>query len=464
MPVFNVSFLNAKNRGKSSGSGVGILADQLTILQNELAKDGYLSPGDYDILIKKAREIQTTANLTADQRSNYDVKISSYESAKAVSQFQKNEELDYMSNEMKNASLELSMVKGNNPAKYLDTKAAMLKSRLDDLSQIIDRRSSAGEDVMEHQAEYYNTLGEYQNILDAAKGADSYMNWLSGEESKKSNDPNYQMPSNQPVIDGYVAYVSTNRKGEITDIDYAPMGDRDGYMETNGIIGGFRIMAKPIKKGGYYTFRLGNDNFMVPEYDPANPMIKPSKLIAGTTAGALGPQAESTSDIFYNPESVRMQIGIPIGGYAKSLSGSYYKKNGPSDYTKYINFKPEEMGIDESDIISIPKVIEDSIIPFSKETIDASAKIMPNTMDKNMSIFDASNPFNLNNPYTPSASSQQSYAPQMQSSGQNMSIDKSRTGATKTPQQPTPNAPATFGSTIQRTVKSGVDFVKNLFR
>ena len=56
MATFNVSFLNPSLQ-KSGGSApsVSILSDQLQILENELAKDGYLSPGDYDLLISKAR-------------------------------------------------------------------------------------------------------------------------------------------------------------------------------------------------------------------------------------------------------------------------------------------------------------------------------------------------------------------------------------------------------------------------
>jgi len=53
MAVFNVAFLNPNLR-KKSGTSVGILSDQLSILENELGKDGYLSPGDYDLLIQEA--------------------------------------------------------------------------------------------------------------------------------------------------------------------------------------------------------------------------------------------------------------------------------------------------------------------------------------------------------------------------------------------------------------------------
>ena len=75
MAIFNVSFLNPALQTKKGGTGVGMLADQLQILENDLAKDGYLSPGDYDILIQKAREIQMSGSLTADQRSGMMLKF-----------------------------------------------------------------------------------------------------------------------------------------------------------------------------------------------------------------------------------------------------------------------------------------------------------------------------------------------------------------------------------------------------
>ena len=89
MAVFNLSFLNPGNKKSSGGSGYGIMVDQLSILENDLQSDGVLSPGDYDLLIKKAENLSTSPGLSADQRSNIAVKISNYKKTKKVSDYTK---------------------------------------------------------------------------------------------------------------------------------------------------------------------------------------------------------------------------------------------------------------------------------------------------------------------------------------------------------------------------------------
>ncbi len=95
MAVFNVSFLNPAMRS-SGGSNSGLLADQLSILQNELGKDGFLSPGDYDLLIEKARTIQSMPGLSASQKSEYNVKISAFEKQKSVGVLSKEGDIGFM--------------------------------------------------------------------------------------------------------------------------------------------------------------------------------------------------------------------------------------------------------------------------------------------------------------------------------------------------------------------------------
>lgn len=465
MPVVNLSFIRGKGTG---GTGSGILADQLQILENDLGRDGFLSPGDYDILISKARDLQNSGSLTADQRSGYGVKISGYETKKAVNNLQTNEDLTSMEAKDKSDKYELTMVKGGNPAKYLNTKSAMLKNRLDELAVIIDRRARAGDNVIEHQAAYYDTLQQYRNISEADKAAGSYMDWYLGEQTKKQADPNYQIPATQPVIDGYAAYVVTNNKGEITDVDYGVYEPKSGYVETNGILGGFRVLAKPnYKQGGENVFKLGQDTYMAPDYDPTT--MKPGKLTAGARNVLGSVQADSTADLFYAPDSVTTQIGISNGGYARGSNGSYYRKNGPSDYTKYINFNPANHEISENDILNIPKTIEDSIMPFAKETIDDSARMVP---DEGLNMADPGSiesayPLAPENPYSQSNA---------QIPGQEMStrsnptpsaenFNKQSTQARRTPQQPSNAAPAPtdFVSVAKRTMSSAADYVKNIF-
>jgi len=158
MATFNVSFLNPALKKAGGGSGVGLLADQLTILENNLAKDGYLSPGDYDILVEKAREIQMGNSLTADQRSNYDVKISNYEKAKDLAKIENSDDIEKMNKILNSESAEDVMVAGNNPIEFLNGRVASIQAKLNDLSETITRRTAAGDDTVDYYNEYNATL------------------------------------------------------------------------------------------------------------------------------------------------------------------------------------------------------------------------------------------------------------------------------------------------------------------
>lgn len=447
MAVFNVSFLNPSLRKASGGTGVGILADQLTILQNELGKDGYLSPGDYDILIKKAREIQTTGSLTAAQRSDYDVKISNFERAKEVAKLEKASDIESMNRTAKSEAAEDVMMVGNNPAEFLRGRVASAQAKLNDLTEIIERRTNSGQDSTEYMNEYQSALSDYNEKLSA-------LGSMEGFDGKN------------PVL-GYVAYVTTNEKGEIIDVDYGRHGSKTGYAETNSMIDGFQVYGKVnFKREGRNYFVLGDKMFSAPDMmipDPETPgSFKPNKLVANVTQ--RGPLTVGESGYINIPGSeVKIQSYIPNNSWAKGVNGTVYKRRDDGGYSRYININqtlPDMPPIDS--MLTLPQAYEQSLMRNVDETIDVSAPITPDAgmsmaapleqSTQNMSP----NPFTAN-PYT------QIPQPNM-STAQSTPATKIRTGATKTPQQPTENKPATFGSTIQRTVKSGVDFVKNLFR
>jgi hypothetical protein len=441
MAVFDVSFLNSKLRKATGGPSVGILSDQLTILQNELGKDGFLSPGDYDVLIKTAREIQTTGALTPAQRSDYDVRISNFEKAKAIVKLEKADDIERMNRTTKSEAAEDVMMVGNNPAEFLKGRVASVQAKLNDLTEIIERRNATGQDNTEYMNEYQSTLSEYNEKLSAL--------WSMQNFDGKS-----------PVL-GYVAYVTTNEKGEITDVDYGRHGAKSGYAETNSMIDGFQVYGKiNFKREGRNYFVLGKEMFSAPDMmipDPATPgSFKPNKLVANVQQ--RGPLTVGESGYINIPNSeVKVQSYIPNNSWAKGVGGTIYKRRADGGYSRYLNVSqplPDMPALDA--MITLPTSYEQSLMSSADETIDVTAPIRP---DQGMDI---AAPTTVN----PYEQPQGYYGQPAAQPEQGMSIDKTksaRTGATKTAKQPKQNNPATFGSTIQRTIKSGADYVKNLF-
>ena len=220
MAVFNVAFLNPKNRKASGGgSGYGILTDQLSILENDLKGDGNLSPGDYDLLINKAQILSTHPGLTADQRSSLEVKISSFNTAKKVNSYTKSSDITRMNDALNNEQAQDVILAGNDPSKFLAGRLESLKYKIDELNGLIEQRSNNGDDIFQYQNELSSTMAEYNSKYEA----------LSSLANFDGTTP----------VQGYVAYVKTNNQGEITDVDYAKYGEKSGYAETNGMISGF---------------------------------------------------------------------------------------------------------------------------------------------------------------------------------------------------------------------------------
>jgi len=453
MPVFNVSFLNPKTRVKTGGTSVSILGDQLTILEQELGKDGYLSPGDYDLLINKAREIQTTPGLTAAQRSDYDVKISRFEKGKETSQIDKAEDLDRMENTLKGEAAEDVMMVGNNPAEFIRGRIASLQSKLNDLQEIITRRQISSQDSTEYENEYSAALSDYQEKMNALAAMESF-------------------DGNNPVL-GYAAFVTTNSNGEIIDVDYGRHGSKQGYAETNGMIDGFQIYGKiNFKRDGKNFFALGNNVFQAPDMltpDPDNPgSFKPNKLVANVTQ--RGPISIGEAGYVNIPgDSVKIQSYIPYDSWAKGVGGTVYKRRNDGGYTRYININqslPDMPNPDE--MLTLPQSFEQKIMRNADETIDVSAPIEPDAglnytpMDQNVfnqNIFGGQQfPQSMAQPAAGEPALPMSMAPQTPVQG------NQSTQARRTPQQPTQQASTSFGSTISRTVRSGVDYLKNLFR
>ena len=421
----------------------------MSILEQELGKDGYLSPGDYDLLIKTARQIQITPGLSTAQRSKYDVKIANFEKNKSVSEIDKKEDINSLEEKTKNIMAQNTMVFGNSPQDWLKTMVDEYQSNIMGLQESIARREASGQDTTEYQMELQNNLAAYREKQAALNASNNF----------NGKDP----------INDYVAYIATNDKGEIVNVDYGKYQARPGYVETNGIINGMQIYGKVnIKRDGKNYFNLGNKVFQAPDImipDPNNPgSFTTSRLHANvkqkTVDGKKMPYTTGKAGyINLSSNDVHVQSYMPRNSFAKGVEGTIYKRRGDGRYTKYLNVNQSLPDIPE-DMITLPKFYEQSIGNNVDETIDFSEPITPD-QGTNMAPADQNNDLNQNifgggglTPY-----SQQNPFP-----SQRMSTPPAQSPQTRrTPQQPTKNASEGIASTMQRTIRSGADYLKNLF-
>lgn len=358
MAVFNTSFL-LKDRSGGGGEGSGALVDQLQILENSLAKDGILAPGDYDLLIEQTKQMMNSGGLTASQRGNFRVKLSAYEKEKSVSSLSKADDIDTMNRTIESEASEDVIAAGNDPELYLQGRTASLEAKLNDLAEIIDRRDAVGQDTTEYKLELNETFRKYNDVI-AATGA---------SQGFTGNVP----------VSGFVAYISTNDDGEIVDVEYGRYGSKQGYVETNGMVKGFQVYGKVnAKEGDKNVFKLGNERFSGTDMvtpDPANPgVFKVSRLVAESQQSGGGVVTRGTSGFRnFEPQELMTQSYIPRNSWAKSSDGTLYKRREDGGYSKYLNYTPTE--IDPKSIFKIPKSLEASIRPYVSETIDGSLSI-----------------------------------------------------------------------------------------
>jgi len=437
MPTFNVSFLNPAIRKKSGGSGVGIINDQLTILENTLAKDGFLAPGDYDILIEKAREIKLSGVLSTDQASNYDVKISAYERAKSAQEISLSSDIGNMNKSIENEAKEDVIVSGNNPKRFLEARIASYQAKLNDVTEILNRKTANGENTAEDYNEFQSTLQLYRNKVDNLAAIDNF----------DQTNP----------IKGFVAYVETNKNGEIVNIDYSKFGEKTGYTETDGMIEGIQVFGKVnYKEDGKNYFKLGDKTFSAVDMlipDEAHPGAYKTNQLKATATGGLFSRAEA-GYVNMAGDSLKTQDYMPINSWAKGANGSLYKRGEEGEYTKYINAREEDLPIN-GPIFNMPDSFEQSLMRGVGETVDFSEQMSPEqgagiNQEMGMSIDPArakqqpETNYNLPNPY------------------QQGKKDVS-TQALKTSKVPKEKMSTGMLDTAKRTFKSSVNSFKNMF-
>ncbi len=438
MAVLNVSFLNSKNRTSGSGDS-GIMADKLQIFENELGKDGYLAPGDYDLLINTATKIRNTAGLSSAQRSNYDVKISSYIKAKELSSLQMSDDIEKMNRELDSEAAEDTFVVGNNPEEFLNGRVASLQAKLASLQETISRKENAGDDTTKYLNEYNDTLRQYSDKLGALK------------EMKNFDNTN--------PISGYVAYVTTNNSGEIVNIDYDKYGAKNGYAETNGMINGFQVYGKVnSKQDGNNIFLLGDKKFSAVDLlvaDSANPgSFKPTKLVAD--AEKRGPITKGKAG-FINLDSanLRVQSYLPEDSWAEGVNGTLYHRRVDGGYTKYINAKKEDLNISNIPILKLPSRLEMNIGSNVSETVDGAETIIP---DEGTNFNQQSSLESPTQAASPTSNMQQTQIPNQSN------LEELKAGTTyRTPQLPKQSTGTDIFSTAKRTMQSGLDYLRSKF-
>lgn len=369
MANFDVSFLNPKLRGTSS-QDYGFLVDQLDIKRNQLEADGKLSPGDYKLLTAEAQKIYAHPGLTPAQRSNIEVKISSYQSDSNKNLSKDANNISRINREIKDDMSKIGLRFSNQPTKFLEAQAAAYNAKIDSLSESINQLEAAGDDATEHYNELTTTLDDYNNTLQALDDVTNY----KGGSAPTSN---------------YAAYVVTNSKGEVVDLKVDRVGAQGGYVETNGVYGGLPLYGKVNRKEfGKNVFTLGSQTFSAKDTVIPGPdgTLKPSTLIS-TAQQKNAKGGFSIAQSGYSPvdlASVKPQSAIRSGGWIEGEKGFLYQRQDDGSYKKYINSDKEKLGITDNDIIKVPRSYESGIMNNVVETIDGSVPTQAPVPDASM--------------------------------------------------------------------------------
>lgn len=365
MSVFNVSFANKKTQ--SSGQDYGILVDQLDILESTLAADGKLSSGDYTLLTQKAQQLYGHPGLSPAQRSNIEVKIASYKSSGSKSGLKDAQDISQLNNEIQDDERKASMLRGNNPTKFLEAQSAIQSAKVRQLADAINSLDQSGSDSSAHVNEYNDALTAYQDTLQA-------LEYVQGHQAGAA-----------PTSD-YAAYITTNNDGEIVGVKIGREGSVTGgkYYETNGLYGGLKIYGlMNHKENGKSVFLLGNQKYsgtdvMIPGPDGTmkNTVLVNESIQKGKPGMFTSAVAGYTEGVVVDPttgqSNVRTQSAIRSGGYAMGSKGFIYKKNDDGSYTKYVSADKEKLGISDNQIINIPNSMEQSILGSVRETVPMS--------------------------------------------------------------------------------------------
>lgn len=382
MPVFNTNILRpGYSRPASGGGGYSstMANSELEVLSNKLAEDGNLSSADYDTLITKARELQTKFNLGSSSGRNavasLDATISNYELDKQQIEDRRFTDVDRMNREIEDDRRNIAKNLSNDPENYLKASADSLKIKLQNLKQSIEYGQENGSDVSSYVNEYNKTIDQWGNYND-----------LLGQLQNG-------------VSSGLGAYVKTNGKGEITDIDYAPIGSsRIGKtIETDSTYNGIRVFIRPNgQRNGQNYARLGRHTFTEDPLQVPVPVTDDNGNFSGFVSYKFKKGTES-GDVSANDFSYSTYLNQ--GQWAQGINGSLYQNVDGSTYQKYSGYKFEDLGIEESDVVPLSQELEKRINQNVVGHNSPMTKMTPADTEKILSS--PKQPLNISGPYTP---------------------------------------------------------------
>jgi hypothetical protein len=362
MPAFNYSSFNRSARAAPAQS-YGYLIDQLKIKENLLASDGKLAPGDYKILLADAQKLLTNPGLTQAERSNVQVKVSDYQKAMKNDKLKDNQDIKRINDEISNDMKKVSYTAGNDPIAVLTAKAANLEGKIFRLNENIRQINSAGGDASQQELERLKANDEWRDTTDGLSAA---ANWQPG----------------QPPIQGFIMNVSTNNRGEIREVSFTRTPDSKHIM-TSAVLGGFQVAGLPNAQIGSQenqnVFVLGNQKFSASTNLRPGPdgTFKQDTLVTEgqkVAQGARG-RTKATSEYIEIPAGqVPTQRYSQPGEWIQGNNGEFYKSLDDGNFEKYINATKEDLGIDESSLMThMPKeLINSTVIPKTIRTNDAA--------------------------------------------------------------------------------------------
>lgn len=424
MPVLNIASILGK---KAVSQDYGFMIDSLDILKNQLEADGKPSSGDYDLLIKRGKEIYSDPRLSPLQKSNVAVKISSYQSDKQRSKITDTADISRMNNTYDNDIKETIYTGGNSPTAFLYGKMTALETKMFQLKESIEIMEQAGSDSSQQSMELKKITDQWLDVKDAYVIAESY---------KKG----------QPSQSDYSAYITTNSKGEIRDIDIERTGSKTGYYETNGILGGFPIYGKLNEKTpeGLAVFKIGNERFSAVDILKAGPegTFKSTKLISESVQMPVGRSMTKAVSENYPVDSskIRVENSSSVGDWIQGKD-AFYKDLGNGTYEKYKNATKDQLRIDDKSLLTkLPDITMNSINSRVVKTNDFSEQFQP--------------PVDMGNT-TPSAPPMMTPVPTTPMTPLPVGMQQSK--------EPTVRSPQTFGGYAASTISKAKSFLGGLF-
>lgn len=358
MTVFNLSFLN---KSATKSKDYGYLVDQVSIKENQLASDGKLSQGDYDLLSEEIRNIYNHPGLTQDQRSNLDVKLSQYKESKSTSRLKDVQDISRLTRESEDDLRNATMYLGSDPQLLMEAVADSYDIKMSKLKDSIDQISNSGGDPSQHLAELEETYDKWEDVNNA----------LSSTKNYKGGAP----------VSDISVYLTTNSKGEISDIKFGRVNEYSGYAETNGVYGGLKIYGKINRKeNGKDVFQLGGTKFSAEKkliFDESTGSVQTSSVLQSERVGGGQMFSKGMQFDVIDPAALKIQRNISPGGYAIGKNGSIYEKLDNGAYRKYVNTQLGNLNVNENDVMKLPSYMEEGILNNVSETIDGSKAFKP---------------------------------------------------------------------------------------